>query len=580
MDEHMQTHFHAPHLIEQQYLSAEVLALIVCQLYPNVVLVGGGINSLGFYYDFIFAQPLTENMLELIEVNMYRFAKEEHPIRYISMMRENAQTLFEHHNHFLLAERVAEESLNIVDLVQIGEFYGICPPLSLTQTQEMGHARLLDSLKFSENIDGDEVVVTRLLGTSQESARDLKQFLKKYDLFLRKKDHRILGPKLNLFSFSEKMGALGVVWHPKGMQLRQILLSLLKKELLQQSEEISTPVAALQDFLGQNAQALEPFEFGGEEYRLRSSLLPQHLAFFEQFSFEREEFPKRISEMSSFYRYVAESQRWGLFCQSSYFGEQTTICCLREQVVAELISSLHFIEQIITIFDFEAQWFLVASRQKTTKGRLGRESVDWLKQAIETETRSFLFSPEIEEEEEAEGARLELRIRDVMGREWPVSRLGVVQPVERLHLVDQPSEKLVVLTRQVWESLDCLIALLIERYEGNLPFWLVPEQVRVMAIGEASRDYATEVTQRLQQAGLRVKLDLRQTKLSLRIHEAEKELIPYLVLVGEQERIKQTISVRAAEKFNQSQSTDIETFLTKIIQTSLGAKSVEGKTDK
>lgn len=607
----MQKNFHASHLIEQQHLSAEVLALIVCRLFPNVILMGGGINSLGFYYDFIFSQSLTKNMFELIEVNMYRFAKEEHPVRSISMMRENAQALFEHHHHFLLAERVAEESLNIVDLVQIGEFYGICPPLTLTHSQEMGHVRLLDSLQFSQDIDGEEVVVTRLLGISRESARDLKQFLKKYDFFLRKKDHRILGPKLNFFSFPEQMSSLtpishkilkksndlscdlhpnfsrfcekyglGVVWHPKGMQLRQILLNLLKNDLSQHAEEISTPVAAPQAFLGLDAQELEPFEFGGEEYRLRSSLLPQHLAFLRHISFEREELPRRVSEMTSFFRYIPESQRWGLFYQSSYFGEQTTICCLREQVVAELISSLHFIEQIITIFDFEAQWYLVASRQKLTKGRQESESLNWLKRAIETEHRLFLFSPEIQEEEGGEGARLELRIRDVMGREWPISRLGVVKPVENVHLVDQPNEKMVVLTRQVWESLDCFIALLIEHYEGKFPFWLAPEQVRVMAIGKANQNYAKQVAQRLQQVGLRVKLDLRQTKLSLRIHEAEKEHVPYLVLVGEQERVKQTISVRIAEKFNQNQSIDIETFLSKINQASLVTKSVEGKTDK
>jgi threonyl-tRNA synthetase len=574
----MQIPFQPSELTEQQFLSTEVLALTVWRLFPNVVLVGGGVNSIGFYYDFIFEQPLTESMFELIEVHMHRFGKEEHPLRSISMMRENAQTLFEHQGHFLLAERAGNQSANIIDLVQIGDFYDLCPPLSLTNAQEMGHVKLIDSMEFTQELEED-VTITRLIGRSEKTARDLKRFLKSYDSFLKKKDHRTLGPKLNLFSFSRSMGSLGVIWHAKGLQLQQFLFNWLKSQLPEAIDEISTPIALLQDFSTPDAQCLESFDFEGQDYCLRSSLLFQHLEFLRQFPFESEDLPKRVLECTPFFRQIQESQRWGLLNQCNYKGEQATICCLRRQVASELISSLHFIEQIITIFDFEAQWYLIASRQKTPKARQEQEAVNWLKQAIQDPSRLFPYFPEIHEEE-GEGPRLELRVRDVLGREWPVSRLGVIQSIQDVSLVDHPEEKLVIITRQVWESLDRLIALLIERYEGALPFWLVPEQVRVLAIGEANRVYARQVSQHLQQAGLRVKLDLRQSKLGVRVHEAEKEQVPYVVLIGEQERVKRTISVRAAEKFNQSQSVDIETFVARLNAESLSPRSIEGKTDR
>jgi threonyl-tRNA synthetase len=151
----------------------------------------------------------------------------------------------------------------------------------------------------------------------------------------------------------------------------------------------------------------------------------------------------------------------------------------------------------------------------------------------------------------------------------------VVQSPESIALIDQPEERLVILTQQVLESLDRFIALLIERYEGRFPLWLVPEQARVIAIGEANREYARQVSDRLRRAGLRVKLDLRQSKLGIRVHEAEKEQVPYLILIGEQERGKQNISVRSAKKINQSQSIDIETFLIRLSEASMCSKSIE-----
>lgn len=560
-------------LIEQRFLASEALALVMWRLFPNIILMGGGINSLGFYYDFIFEQPLSEGMYELIEVHLHRLMKEDLPVRFISMMRENAQSFFEHHKHFLLAELAGEQKSNILELVQIEDFYGLCPSLSLTSTQEIGHIKLLDSQQLIREIQGEEITVNRILATSQKSAKDLKIFLKSYESFLKKKDHRMLGPKLNLLSFSESMGALGVVWHPKGVQLQHILLDWLKKQNLDGDEvQISTPTVAQLDFLGEDTQSLEPFVFEGKDYRLRCSPLRQHLEFLRHLSLEKEEFPWRMTESSTVFRQYPEPQWWGLFCQCAYRSEFMTICCLKEQVIPELISSLLFIEQIITIFDFKAQWYLLASRQRSPKALQEQEAIGWLKQAIQAQPRSYSYFPEILEEEEGEGPCLELRVKDVLGREWPLSRLSVIQPIQKdisPSVQQEEAQKRVIVTRQVWESLDRLVALLIERYEGNFPLWLAPEQVRVMTIGEANVSYARQVSQQLRDKGLRVKLDIRQTKLGLRVHEAEKENVPYLVLLGDQERKKQMISVRTASKFNESQSVDIETFLNKIYQESL-----------
>jgi threonyl-tRNA synthetase len=554
-------HSSFPNILKaHQSIAAELLAFTVSELFPNVVLAGGGTNSLGFYYDFIFEQPLTEGVIELIELKLHTLVKEGRELRYISMMRENAQNLFQHQGHFLLAECVAAESSNILELVQIDEFYDLCPHSTLSSTDEVGHIKILDWNELKEDVQSHEKATIRFTGVARQSAKDLKVFLKKYELFLKKRDHRVLGTQLNLFSFSEKMGAFGVIWHPKGMELRRFLQKWLEDQSPDVLKTISTPLAVQQDFLGPSPLELNPFNVEGKDYTLRPSLLEQHLEFLKHYSFDLENLPFQVMEYSPVYRQYPESQRWGLFCQGSPFIDQTTIVCLKKQVVPILISSLHFIEQIIRLFDFEGQWRLIVSRQRKGNGWRDDEVIEWLKEAIQTGSGRYPFDPEVHEEE-GEGPHLELCIRDSLGREWAASQLGPFFPFK---VQDKEQPLLCVLTRHIWGCLDRFIGLLIEQFEGVLPLWLAPEQVRILVIGEPNRAYAKEVAHQLQQNGLRVSIDIRSAKLSMRIHEAEKENIPFLILIGEQERVNQKVNVRSTGKVNRNQKVDlldVETFL-------------------
>lgn len=556
-----------------QNLSAHLLALAVQRLFPEVELVGGGVDLLGFYYDFIFEAPLPEGMLEVIESMMYTLAKEELQVRSINMMRENAQTFFEHHNQCVLADEIANSDENIVTLIQIGNFYSLSPEVLETSTREMGCVRLLSVATVSGGFEDDSLIVTRIGGRSERSAKDLKKFTKKYALFLKKQDHRVLGPELRLFSFSDPIGGLGVIWGGKGLQLRQMILKKIREACLEKSVEVSTPVVGQEQFLGKDPRALGRFDFGGGDYRLRSSFLQQHIACFSLNPLVYDGLPQRFSENGPLFSCIPENQKWGLLSQSSFWGEQTTIVCSDGQVVKELISSLQFIEQIITIFDFEGRWTLVAPRGKASKKRRSEQAVGYLRQAFKEGNLSFPLA--IEEEEgvsEDEISALELRVQDVLQREWGVSRISVLLPSQEVVGGDKNTAPLVVLARQALVSLERFIALLIEYNEGHLPLWLNPEQVRVLAIGEGSIGYADEVNQQLQQLGLRSTCDCRPSKLSQRVHEAEKERVPYLILVGEKEKNKRKVEVRECEKPHQSQTMTIEEFLVRIKKAGIGER--------
>lgn len=556
---------HSPDLILSRYLAAELLAYTVWRLFPSALLKGGGVNSLGFFYDFILDQALTDSLLEMIEVELRTFIKGDQEVRPLSMMRENAHSLFLHQGQPLLAQCAREESQNIVTLIQIEGFYGLCPELPFTSTQSAGHIRLLDCQDRTDEWQEKGKVHLRLIGTNQKTAQDLKHFIKAYDLFLKKRDHRILGPQLNLFSWPQETGEFGPFWHPKGHSLRQILKNWLQTQLREENT-LSTPTVLPQEFLKKEPLLLEAFSFKEEAYCLSPLPLRQHLKFLEGVDWAVEELPYRIAEYASVYRTYPEFQRWGLFCACSDEIDYTTIVCSKEQLIKELISSLLFIEQIVRIFDFEACWYLVASKQKSSQARKEQEALKWLKQVVEGQAH-LPYCLDLQEEEENLGPRLELRIQDSLGREWPASTVSVIQRLPKAHAWQMPEKEhlsLVVLARQIGGSLNRFLALLVERCEGKLPFWLAPEQVRILVIGEANQAYAQEVSGHLRCKGLRVKLDRRQTKLSMRVHEAEKENVPYVVLIGEQERLKQKINVRVAGKLHQNHLVELEKFLEKL----------------
>lgn len=548
-----------------QNLSAHILAFAVQRLFPEVELVGGGVDLLGFYYDFIFDSPLPEGMLEVIESMMCTIAREELQVRSINMMRENAQTFFEHHKQFILADEIASYDENIVSLIQIGNFYSLSPEVLETSTREMGHVRLLSATTVSGRFEDDHLIVTRIGGRSERSAKDLKKFTKRYALFLKKQDHRVLGPELRLFSFSDPIGGLGVIWGGKGLQLRQMILKKIREVCLEKSLEVSTPVVGQERFSGKDPRSLGRFDFEGGDYHLRSSFLRQHIACFSLNTLVNDELPQRFSENGPLFSCIPENEKWGLLSQCSFWGEQTTIACSDGQVVKELISSLQFIEQIITIFDFEGRWTLVAPKGKASKKMHSEQVVSYLRQAFEEGNSSFPLATEEEESvSEDEISSLELRIQDVLEREWVVSRISVFLPSQEAVGLAKNKAPPFVFARQALVSLERFIALLIEYSEGHLPLWLNPEQVRVLAIGEGSIGYADEVNQQLRQLGLRSTCDCRQSKLGQRVHEAEKERVPYLILVGEKEKNKRKIEVRECEKPHQSQTMTIEEFLVRI----------------
>jgi threonyl-tRNA synthetase len=345
------------------------------------------------------------------------------------------------------------------------------------------------------------------------------------------------------------------------------------KELskLKKWELVRTPLILNSNGLKSNVWHLLQFEIQNEAYEFSLSRLIQHDYLFKNKEIEKEDLPIRFFEWVNRYALLKEPLTEGLLNSVCQSGDFSTHFSLDEQLNQEFISYLQFIEQIIRIFGFEAHWCFVVSRQKSFKFRQEKAALERIQQILQQCTLTYPLQDELFESDDLEGPRLELRVADEIGREWAISALTLIP----YHLLKRnKTQKLenevnvpFVLIKQVWKSLGRLIALLIERFEGSFPLWLAPEQVRILALGESSLSYAREIEVRCRSQGLRVGVDFKKkTKLSEKIHLAEKEKIPFLLIIGEQEVKRNAVTVRSVERPGKSESIRLEEFFNQICQ--------------
>jgi threonyl-tRNA synthetase len=499
-----------------------MLACTVLELFPSVHLGGGGLLSYGFYYDFYFEQPIDETLIFLIETNLLSLAKEEAAIKYFEMTCQNAKSLLMHYGQPELCECIGDEGL--IELVQIKKHYGICQAEELQTTEEVGVIKLL---KFEQD-EGK----TRIIGTAFAENQTLKKFIKSRESY-KKKNHLLLGVELNLLSFDWSVSQLQCYWHPRGEALRNFLKNWLISEIetFSPHQKISSP-----SILGSQ-----------DDYFLSPSPLIQHKSYIEKFH------ARRLFEWSSFFS-MTEGEAEGLLTLQVSTGDFTSTCCFNEELDNEVISSLLFFEEIIKIFGFEAHWQVIASRQKSMFGRQESKILEGLQQVLEKISLHYPLKEDLLVKEDLAGPGIELCVYDELGRSWPLSSIVVVtQGKARL-------EKGRLVIQRAVLSFDRLIALLIERFEGNLPLWLAPEQVRILKVGEAVEGYVQEIEKACSQQGIRASQEKREIKLSEKIHWAEKEKIPYLILVGEQEMRRQTITLRSAKLPGKSKEIKLNDF--------------------
>lgn len=550
--------------------AAELLAYVLSDLFPGIILVGGETSEWGFHYDFIATQPIDDHAIPLIEEKMRGFAKADQPIRLMEMMRENAADFLEHKGQEIRAQFVAEAPDNIVPIFSIGDFYDYCPSTFAISTKELIACKIFKVTSTSRYIpDRGDLQVVRIEGTAFPNLQSLKKFLKAYES-TKKRNYAILGKELGLFTLNEGGSFRGFTWHPRGTAIKEIIIDWWHKELEEKDFQfVSSPLVIKTDLMQKIGEAADSlFVREGVDYTLRTSFFPLHAAIYHSKLYSYRQLPVRMAECGEVYQNSKETFFKGFSSGNTYWTDASSVFCTKEQVLEELISSLQFITKISKILGFECQWYL-GLRGPKYAGRLA----DWEKGSrwVTSAMQACGLSVAGEEAQSFVGPYVEAHLQDSHGRQWKGPFVGLdFNCPERFGLhfqgIDDEMHMPIMIARSFFGPLERFVALLTEHYNGNFPLWMAPEQVRVIPIREQNISYAESVCKTLKKEGIRLSMDVRQDQLGKIIHAAEIERIPYMVIVGDNEEKKQMITVRSSGRDEIRTGIALESFLEEIKQ--------------
>lgn len=541
---------------------ASLFAYALTDLFPSAQLMDCELDQVGFTYQFFLDQPLEQEILSLLEEKMRSLVKLDLPFLPTEMMRENACDLFRHRKQERRAEIVSMAPYNIVPILKIGAaFYDYGHPPYVSSAEEL-RAFKLQALEPSKN----QPHAFKVTGTVSSDLKSLKKFLKKYEE-AKKNDHRLLGRELQLFAHHEDLGKSGWVWYPKGAFIREALLEWWRQ--LHRRENclfVATPRVIEESFLKKSgylgSENKQPLTVGDHSV-VAPGLGFLHAHLFRSQLHSYRDLPVRYTECAEIH-WDTDFPSSGLFNSSTAMVERTHIFCTSQQLYAEIISSLQFIEKTVTILGFECQWILCPRGAKFA-GTI--ENWDTVLEKMQSALQECKIDFHIDAERGAfSGPQIMVRIKDALGREWDgpfikadfncSERLGI-----RYQGSDDQMHAPFMMTQSMFGSLERYIALLVERCAGIFPLWLAPEQVRLLPIAKAHHDYAEMLCANWVKAGIRCRVDYRQEPLGAKVHAVEREKIPYAIIIGDKEEKENVINVRSCNKHGKIKRMKIDDFL-------------------
>lgn len=562
---------------KMRHSASHVLAQAVLKFYPDAKLgIGPAIDN-GFYYDFEFSEPITEEDLPKIEQEMQNIIKSDLPIRQEFKSREEVLKFYKKAGQKYkldLLKEILDEELSFF-VTGDYEFADLCRGPHLESTGKIGAIKLERIAGAYWKGDEKLKMLTRIYGLAFETQEELDNYIHLREE-AEKRDHRKLGPQLDLFHIDEQVGAGLVLWHPKGGMLwRQIEDFWYKEHLKGGYSLVKTPHIgnrSLWETSGHwgfyNSSMYPVLEVGqsledeqqqkkaeySEQYLLKPMNCPFHVKIYKNSIHSYRELPFRWAECGTVYRYEKAGQLSGLTRVRGFTQDDAHIICRRDQVKEELGRVIDFILFIYKSFGFEPEQVGVYlslrdpnNKEKYAGGDEGWEFTEKVLREVAVEKKL----PFKEEKGEAAfyGPKLDFKIKDVLGREWQCSTLQFdFNLPERFEMDFMNSngekERPYMLHRALFGSFERFIGLLIEHYAGTFPLWLAPIQAKILPIADRHNEYSQKVFAKLIDLGFRVEVDDRAEKLGAKIRDAEMQKIPYILVVGDKESSTECVSVR------------------------------------
>jgi threonyl-tRNA synthetase len=543
--------------IMRHTLTAQVLAKAVKNIYPNSKLAIGPTIENGFYYDFLFEKPISEEDFPKIEKEMKKIISSGAVIKKILRSKEDAISLFEKRNENYkvdIIKNAGQENDFAIYCQDETDFIDLCKGPHLPSLKFIGAFKLTKISGAYWRGDSKNEMLQRIYGTAWKNQKDLDVHLNMLEEAERR-DHRLLGKKMDLFHFQEEAPG-AVFWHSKGWTLFQKLINYMRQKQDGSGYlEINTP-EILDISLWEKSGHLEKFGDNmfttitrdDKAYSIKPMNCPGGVQVFKQGLKSYRDLPYKIAEFGKVHRYEPSGALHGLMRVRAFTQDDAHIFCTEEQIEGECIKLCNLIIDIYKDFGFLN---IVIKYSDRPEKRVGSDSVwDKSEVALLNTIKKLKLPYKVNPGEGAfYGPKLEFVLRDAIGRDWQCGTVQIdLNMPTRLDASyvnkEGTRQPPVMIHRALFGSLERFTGILLEHYAGNLPFWLSPLQVVIATITEKFDKYAKEVCEALSAKNLKVELDLRNEKIGYKIREHSNAKIPIILIIGEKEKEKKSVAVR------------------------------------
>ncbi|HHY32676.1 MAG TPA: threonine--tRNA ligase [Firmicutes bacterium] len=544
-----------------RHSTAHVLAQAVKRLFPEVKLAIGPAIENGFYYDFDKPEPFTLDDLGRIEEEMRRIVSENLPIVREEISRDDALALFRKMDEPYKLELIEDLPQDeVVSVYRQGEFVDLCRGPHLASTGEIRAFKLLNVAGAYWRGDEKRKMLQRIYGTAFPTEAGLQAYLHVLEEAERR-DHRKLGKELDLFSLHEEAGAGLVYWHPKGAMIRKVIEDFWREEHLRRGYQlVYSPHIARRDLWEISGHwgwyrenMYSPIDIDGVEYLLKPMNCPFHILMYKTRTRSYRDLPIRWAELGTVYRYERSGVLHGLLRVRGFTQDDAHLFMRPDQLEDELVGVLDLVEFMMRSFGYKDYDMELSVRDPGNKEKyVGSDEVWNMAEGalVAALDRKGLPYTRMEGEAKFYGPAIDVKVKDALGRGWqgPTIQVDFNLP-ERFDLEyigeDNSPHRPVMIHRTVLGSMERFVAGLVEHYAGAFPVWLAPVQVRVIPIADRHVDYARKVASELADAKVRVEVDDRSEKIGYKIREAQVEKVPYMLVAGDREAERGTVSVRS-----------------------------------
>ncbi|HET7789162.1 MAG TPA: threonine--tRNA ligase [Gemmatimonadales bacterium] len=562
-----------------RHSSAHVLATAVRQLFPHARIGFGPPIEDGFYYDFEVPTPFTPDDLAKIEAKMQEVAVADYPFVREEVNRDEAKRRFT--DDPLKLERIDDLGPNeVISVYTDGPFVDLCRGPHLPATGRIKHFKLLHAAGAYWRGDERRQMLQRIYGTAWFSKADLDAYLHRLEE-AKKRDHRVIGKQLDLYSIQEDVGPGLIFWHPKGAMLNFQLRRFIEDVILERGYQlVYTPnITREQLFLRSGhlplyAENQFPAMAGGEgesedvRYRVKPMNCPMHILVYASQQRSYRDLPIRLAEIANVYRNERSGVLHGMLRVRGLSMDDAHIFLREDQIEEEIFALLDIVELVLgKTFGLSYRLDLATRPEK----KLGDDAM-WdvaergLKQALERRGLAYRI-------DEGGGAfygpKIDVKFSDAIGREWQGATIQLDYELpERFKIeytgTDNKPHRPVMIHRAIYGTLERFVGFLIEHFAGAFPLWLSPEQVRVLPIADAQNQAAQKAHAALRAAGLRSHLDDRSETLNYKIRDGEMHKVPYLAVVGQREAEAGSVAVRARGAGNKQMVLPLDEFVRRL----------------